>query len=82
MGTVEGKSRTGRGAQLVHNKDMLPCVRQEHFTSMHVSEVWLCAKFPKGRAFTSGCPNKEVACVSSAVISRGISRLEGVGSVD
>ena len=55
MGTVEGKSRTGRGAQLVHNKDMLPCVRQEHFTSMHVSEVWLCAKFPKGRAFTSGC---------------------------
>ena len=35
------------GAQLAHNKDMLPCVRQEHFTSTQVSVVWLCAKFPK-----------------------------------
>ena len=27
----EGKGRAGRGAQLVHNKHMLHCVRQEHF---------------------------------------------------
>ena len=33
------------GAQLAHNKHMLPCLRQEHFTYTHVSVVWLCAKF-------------------------------------
>ena len=69
------------GAQLAHNKHMLPCVRQEHFTYTQVSVVWLCAKFPKGHAFTSS-PIMEVACASSAVVSREISRLEGVGSVD
>ena len=60
---------------------MLPCVRQEHFTYTQVSVVWLCAKIPKGHAFTSS-PIMEVACVSSAVVSREISRLDGVGSVD
>ena len=37
----EGQGR--RGAQLAHNKHMLHCVRQEHFTYTHVSVVWLCA---------------------------------------
>ena len=56
-----------RGAQLAPSKHMLHCVRQEHFIYTHVSVAWLCAKFPKGRAFTSGFSNKEVACVPSAV---------------
>ena len=60
------------GAQLAHNKHMLHCVRQERFTYTHVSvvwlsEVWLCAKFPKGCAFTSSSPKKEVAHPPSAV---------------
>ena len=42
------------GAQLAHNKHMLHCVRQERFTYTQVSVVWLCAKFPKGCAFSLG----------------------------
>ena len=52
--SIAGGGRAGRGAQLAHNKHMLHCVRQEHFTYTQVSVVWLCAKFPKGCAFSLG----------------------------
>ena len=71
------------GAQLAHNKHMLHCVRQERFTYTHVSvvwlsEVWLCAKFLKGCAFTSSSPKKEVACVPLPAVCTSRSSLGSV----